>query len=590
MAAPFFFVKKKDGKLRPVQDYRALNDMTIKNRYPLPLISELTNKLKGAKYFTALDVRWGYNNIRIKEGDEWKAAFRTNRGLFEPLVMFFGLTNAPATFQTMMNDLFRDLITRNEVVVYIDDILIYSDNLEHHHKIVREVLEILRQNNLCLKPEKCLFDRLEIPYLGVIISENRIRMDPAKVKGVTEWPVPRAKKQLQAFLGFLNFYRRFIKDFSKVAHPLHHLTGKVPWEWTTKCQDAFDGLKKLITSAPVLHMATDEDPFKVEADSSDFATGAVLSQKQGDIWYPIAFLSKSLSEVERNYDIHDKELLAIIRALDEWRHFLEGAQYEVEIYTDHQRLIYFQTAQKLNRRQARWALFLSRFNYKLHHRAGKTMGKPDALSRRSDHDQGLNDNEDRTLLPPTLFINTTTAIENIEHIQKQCEKFMAVTEETVLQYEKDKKVERRNNLLWYQEHLYIPPNRPLRTSVIRTHHSTSLTGHPGVAKTIELLKRNYWWTTLRCDVKAFVSSCPDCQRTKNFPAKPVGLLQPNEVPSQPWEVISVDLISGLPASNGYDAILVVVDRFSKMIHTLPTHTGVTAEGVANLYRDNIWKL
>ncbi|GLB43126.1 putative retrotransposable element tf2 155 kda protein type 1-like [Lyophyllum shimeji] len=213
MASPVFFIKKKDGSLRLVQDYRALNAITVKNRYPLPLISELINNLRGARYFTKLDVRWGYNNVRIKEGDEWKAAFRTNRGLFEPLVMFFGLTNSPATFQTMMNDIFRDLIAQGVVCVYLDDILIYTKTLEEHRRITRIVLDRLREHRLFLKPEKCEFERTEIEYLGLIISHGTASMDPVKVAGVAEWPVPKNKKEVQSFLGFTNFYRRFRVEY-----------------------------------------------------------------------------------------------------------------------------------------------------------------------------------------------------------------------------------------------------------------------------------------------------------------------------------------------------------------------------------------
>jgi len=206
IASPFFFVKKKDGRLRPVQDYRHLNAMTIKNRYPLPLISEVIDKLSGARYFTKFDVRWGYENVRIKEGDEWKAAFITNRGLFEPCVMFFGLTNSPATFQSMMNDLFQDLITRGVVIVYMDDILIFTKDIEEHRAVTREVLTILRENNLFLKPEKCEWEKTRVEYLGVIVSEEGVEMDPAKVEVVREWPAPKDKHELQQFLGFANYY------------------------------------------------------------------------------------------------------------------------------------------------------------------------------------------------------------------------------------------------------------------------------------------------------------------------------------------------------------------------------------------------
>ena len=188
MASPVFFIKKKDGSLRLVQDYRMLNEMTVKNKYPLPLISELVNQLRGAKYFTKLDVRWGFNNVRIEEGDEWKAAFRTNRGLFEPLVMFFGLTNSPATFQTMMNDIFTDMISEGVVVVYLDDILIFTKDLDEHRRITQRVLGRLAEHELYLRPEKCEFEKTRIEYLGLVISENRVEMDPIKVAGVAEWP------------------------------------------------------------------------------------------------------------------------------------------------------------------------------------------------------------------------------------------------------------------------------------------------------------------------------------------------------------------------------------------------------------------
>ena len=355
MASPFFFIKKKDGTLRPVQDYRKLNDMTIKNRYPLPLIQELLDKLKGARIFTKLDVRWGYNNVRIAEGDEWKAAFTTNRGLFEPMVMFFGLTNSPATFQAMMNTLFRDLIASGKVVIYLDDILIFTRTLEEHREIVRQVLKVLRDNHLYLKPEKCDFEQSSIEYLGMIVEEGVIRMDPAKVAAITDWPKPTKKRELQSFLGFCNFYRRFIRDFSKIARPLYNLTKQdVPWHWDTEQQQAFDKLKEQVTSAPVLAMPNDEGQWRVEADASDYALGAVLSQEQNGKWHPVAFLSKSFNDAERNYEIYDKEMLAIMTALEEWRQYLLGTREPFEIWTDHLNLMYFREARKLNRRQARW--------------------------------------------------------------------------------------------------------------------------------------------------------------------------------------------------------------------------------------------
>ena len=402
MASPFFFVKKKDGELRPIQDYRKLNESTIKNRYPLPLIGELIDKLKGSEIFTKLDVRWGYNNIRMREGDEWKAAFRTNRGLFEPTVMFFGLTNSPATFQAMMDHLFKDLITAGNVMVYIDDIVIHTHNLDTHREVTEEVLRILRDNKLYIKPEKCEIEQREIEYLGIIVSKGRIRMDPVKTKAITEWPIPTKVKELQQFLGFCNFYRRFIRDYSRIAKPLTTLTGKVPWEWSNKQQIAFNELQRAVSNHPVLAIPIDNAPYRLEADSSDFAIGAVLSQKQDDKWHPIAYLSKSLNEAERNYEIYDKEMLAIMTALGEWRHYLLTNQV-FEVWTDHQNLCYFQKPQKLNRRQARWITELQEYNFTLHHKPGKTNIKADILSRRADHNRGENDNEDITMLKSEWF-------------------------------------------------------------------------------------------------------------------------------------------------------------------------------------------
>jgi len=279
IAAPVFFIKKKDGLLRLVQDYRALNAVTVKNRYLLPLISQLVSQLRRAKYFTKLNVQWGFNNVQIKPRDEWKAAFRTNRGLFEPLVMFFGMTNSPTTFQTMMNDIFRTLIAEGIVVVYLDDILIFTETEEEHEQAIRRVLEVLAEHKLFLRLEKCEFHRKRIEYLGLVISENKVEMDPVKVARVRNWPTPENRTDVQAFISFVNFYRRFIQDFSTIARPLFDLTrSDKAWNWDTKEQEAFKHLKMAVTTALVLVLPQDSEPFRIKADSSDFASGAVLSQ------------------------------------------------------------------------------------------------------------------------------------------------------------------------------------------------------------------------------------------------------------------------------------------------------------------------
>ena len=214
-----------------------MNSITLKNKYPLPLVDDLIQQLKGARYFTKLDVRCGYNNVRIKEGDEWKAAFRMNRGLFEPLVMFFGLTNSPATFQTMMNEVFADLIREGSVCIYMDDILIFAETREELHRVTQRVMKRLQEHKLYLKLEKCEFEKTQIEYLGLVISHNQVEMDPAKIAAVADWPTPKDKREVQSFLGFVNFYRRFIEGFSEIARPMFNLTRKdAPFDWSSDCE------------------------------------------------------------------------------------------------------------------------------------------------------------------------------------------------------------------------------------------------------------------------------------------------------------------------------------------------------------------
>lgn len=339
---PVFFIKKKDGKLRLIQDYYKLNDLTIKNRYPLPLANDIINKLKGAKIFTKFDIRWGYNNIRIKEGDEWKAAFITNRSSFEPKVMYFGLTNFPATFQALMNIIFADLVAEGKVAVYLDDILIWSNDLTEHRKVVHEVLNCLQEYDLYLRPEKCEFEKSQVKYLGLVISEGRVRMDLTKVKVVTNWPTPRNLRDVRAFIGFANFYRRFIKDFSKHARLLYDLTKKdTPFIWSETQQSVFDSLKSAFTSQPILAIWAADRPTHMEVDASGFATGGVILQKCEDtLWHLIAYRSQSMTETKCNYEIYNHEMLAIIEAFKEWRHFLEGLPEPFEIWSDHQNLQY----------------------------------------------------------------------------------------------------------------------------------------------------------------------------------------------------------------------------------------------------------
>ena len=520
-------------------------------------------RVTGASFFTKLDVRWGYNNIRIREGDEWKAAFRTNRGLYEPLVMFFGLCNSPATFQTMMNDIFRRLIEEGTVAVYMDDILIFTKTLQEHRNVVNQVLQLLSNNKLYLKPEKCIFEVQQIEFLGLILSKNRVEMDPIKIEGVRAWPVPHNVKELQSFLGFVNFYRRFIENFSKIARPLHDLTRKeTKWTWEEVHQKAFDDLKHRTTSSPILIQPDVKKPFKLETDASDFATGAVLSQLgEDEKWRPVGFISKSLNGAERNYQIHDKELLSVIRALEEWRHLLEGATHPVDIYNDHRNLTYFMTAQNLSRRQARWSLYLSRFNFMMHHRPGKSSGKPDALSRRVDHHHDEPDNLGQTLLSPEFFAvqasggvilgnESNEFIDRIRGCKDRDRAAIAGLARSNSHISKNDVWEEDEGIIHHNGRIYVPRDQQLRHDIVRSHHDTPTAGHPGRWRTLELVTRNYWWPGISQYISNYVKGCDKCNRAKTFPTAPPGKLTPNSIPGRRWQVVTTDLITGLPESQG----------------------------------------
>ena len=326
--AGFFFVGKKGGSLRPCIDYSPLNDITVKNRYPLPLMTSIFDQLQQAKVFTKLDLRNAYHLVRIREGDEWKTGFNTPSGHYEYCLMPFGLTNAPAVFQAMITNVLRDFLDQF-VYVYLDDILIYSPDLATHKNHVTQVLKRLLENQLDVKAEKSVFHADTVSFLGFIVAPGRVQMDPAKVSAVAEWPTPDSRKKVQQFLGFANFYRRFVRGFSAIAAPLHVLTStQVPFRWSPEADKAFQELKHRFTTAPILTLPDPRRQFVVEVNASNEGVGAVLSQrseKDGKM-HPCAFLSRWLSQAERNYDVGNRELLAVKLALEEWRHWLEGTE------------------------------------------------------------------------------------------------------------------------------------------------------------------------------------------------------------------------------------------------------------------------
>jgi hypothetical protein len=521
----------------------------------------------------------------------------------EPTVMGFGMTNSPATFQSLMNSVFADLIAIGVVAVYMDDILIYTRTLVEHRKTVREVLQRLQDHDLYLKPEKCKFEKQEIEYLGMIICPGEVCMDPGKVSAVRDWPTPTTLRDVRAFIGFSNFYRRFIKDFSSIARPLHDLTKKdVPWQWHAEQQHAFNTLKEKFCQEPILKVYDPELETRVEVDASGYATGGILSQKYPDgLWHPIAYRSSSMSKEERNYEIYDREMLGCIRALEDWRHYLEGISFE--IVTDHKNIEWWASMRDLNRRQARWTLYLSRFSFKITYHKGELM-QADALSRFSkDQVSDKEDNRQVQVLKPEHFIRAAKAhfvpevdslgdrirwaslreaevIEGLKSIDKTAPK--ALTNGTAMWEEDD-------GFVYYKGRLYVPNDRKLRQDVVKSCHVAILAGHPGKNGTIELVSRYDWWPRMAGFISAYVEGCDRCQRYRKD-LHPKALIQPQEVPEGPWQTIGIDLIGPLPVSRGKDAILNIVDHYTKQIHLFPVTTQLTADGVASIYFEQVFPL
>ena len=606
MASPFFFVSKKDGKLRLCQDYQYLNDWTIKNSYPLLLISDIMDKLKGAKYFTKMDVRWGYNNVQIWKGDEWKAAFKTNKGLFEPTVMFFGMCNSPAMFQSMMDKIFVTIIKGKLVIIYIDDILIFAKTREELKQITKLVLEKLRENNLFLKAKKCEFEKTKIKYLGMIIEEGWISMDPIKLAGIQEWPTPTMVKQVWSFLGFGNFYWKFISHYSDLAKPLTDLTKKDrKFEWTKGCQQSFDNLKKRLMEELVLLMPDHNQPFQIELDASKVATGAILTQldSNGDR-HPVAFLSQNFTDTERRYKIYDWELLGIIWALKEWWHYLQGSGHMTTVFSDHKNLTYFRTAQKLNDRQARWSLYLSEYDIKSIHLPGTRIIQSDAQSWRPDH--GIDESTGRkkqTLLPDNMFINLLD-IDLQERILNSSDKMTDIktTLETIM---KEGLTNLQNDLanwkienvdgkktIFYKGKNYIPNDQELWQDIIKMFHNHETAGHPGELETYNSVRQYYWWPGLRTFVKTYVQGCGVCQQSKinRSPSHLTYQLIEGAKTTRPFANCSMNLITNLLPINGYDSILVVVDQgLSKGVILCPCAKTITWEEISELLWDNLFK-
>ncbi|KAG7599415.1 Reverse transcriptase RNA-dependent DNA polymerase [Arabidopsis suecica] len=566
-AVPVLLVPKKDGSWRMCVDCRAINNITVKYRHPIPRLDDMLDELHGSSIFSKIDLKSGYHQIRMKEGDEWKTAFKTKHGLYEWLVMPFGLTNAPSTFMRLMNHVLRAFIGIF-VVVYFDDILVYSKSLSKHIEHLESVLNVLRKEELYANLKKCTFCTDNLVFLGFVVSADGVKVDEEKVKAIKDWPSPKTVGEVRSFHGLAGFYRRFVKDFSTIAAPLTEVIKKdVGFKWEQPQEEAFQSLKEKLTNAPVLILPDFLKTFEIECDASGIGIGAVLMQDQK----PIAFFSEKLGGATLNYPTYDKELYALVRALQTWQHYLWPKEFV--IHTDHESLKHLKGQQKLNKRHARWVEFIETFPYVIKYKKGKDNVVADALSRRYTLLSTLN----VKLMGFEQIKELYATDHDFQEIYKACEKYASGH------------YFRQDGFLFYENRLCVP-NCSLRDLFVREAHGGGLMGHFGIAKTLEVMKEHFHWPHMKRDVERICGRCTTCKQAKSK-VQPNGLYTPLPIPTHPWNDISMDFVMGLPRTRtGNDSIFVVVDRFSKMAHFIACHKTDDALYVANLFFKEIVRL
>eukprot|EP00253_Pinus_taeda_P012142 PITA_12142 len=539
--APVLFVRKKDGTLRMCIDYRQLNKLTIKNKYPLPRIDELFDQVKGTTVFSKIDLRSGYHNIRIKDEDIAKTAFRTRYGHYEFVVFPFGLTNAPATFMCLMNGIFHPYLDQF-VLIFIDDILIYSCTIEEHHEHLRIVLQTLREHQLYAKFSKCDFFKAEIQYLGHVITKDGIAVDPEKIKAIMEW----SKK-------------------GKLFH------------WTPNCQKSFEQLKHLLTTAPILSIADPNKDYVVCTDASKEGLGGVLMQ-DGRV---IAYESRKLKEHEQKYSAYDLELAAVIHALKMWRHYLMG--WKFLLHTDHHSLTSYFSQPTLNARQARWVDFLSGFDFDIKHLQGKENKVADALSRKIHN---LYEVSFSGWESPIMEMIKEIADQDTEYQQLKSQIQQSTEKDSQQDYEVDDA-----GRIYFKKRLYVPNQHRIRNLIMDEFHISHYAGHPGYQKMITTIRKEYFWPGMKKSIVEYLARCLECQQIKAEHQHPTGLLQPLPVPEWKWEIISMDFITGLPRTKrNNDSIFVVVDKLSKAAHFIPVQSTYKAMQIAHIFKQNVFRL
>ena len=601
--APILFIKKPDGSLRFTLDYRALNQVTHKIRYPLPRIDDLLDAARGAEFFSTLDLASGYYQLKIDPKDSHKTAFVTPYGQFEWKVLPMGLCNAPSAFMKTMNSVFDQVISKDDLsrakltakdlgsakrfkdflLIYLDDLLVMSKTPEEHLIHLRLILSKMQHCNLSLKLSKCHFLQEQVKYLGHVLSSKGIQPSPDKVQLLLDWKMPDTVLGMQQFLGLANYFRKFIQNYSRIAAPLYSLTKSTgAFQSGEETSKAFADIKKMLTSAPILRYPDPDKPYLVISDASVTGCGAILIQDE----HPVAYYSYKFSDPERKYTTGEQEYYGIVKALEEWRCYLEGC-VKLTVWTDHNPLTFMSVQPNLSRRQARWLEKMSRFDFEVQYKSGHT-NPADGLSRIHEGTE-----------PATLAVmNALTDWEPVQcavviaEIDPNPELMTRIAEASVddpgiMKHEGKLHQESEGHFTFHG--LIVVPEA-VQKEVISLHHDSLTAGHFGQRKTMASIQREFFWPNMAGTVAKYIRRCDSCQRNKSITAVPYGLLQPIQIPDTRWQVVTMDFVTGLPVSRqGNNCILVMVDKLTKYVVLVPTVKKLTALDCSELFIIHIFQ-